>query len=129
MSHYYYHNLLIFQRHALFGILGILLFSCQPKSLPTYFEIDGNYAMLKVSHQTTKSEMSDIKTSLQNIGIDFDYDGTSFFDNGKLQKLNLLVTLPNGKVGSLTADAVNLQFKYYGFIFNAERFKIGEMME
>lgn len=112
---------------AIFIVSTIM--SCQPKSLPTFLETDQNFATVKVSHETTKTEMETIKDSLSKIGIDFDYSGSTFFDDSRLQTLNLAVTLSNGKIGTLTADAVNLQFKYFGFIYNSEKFKIGEIMD
>ena len=44
--------------------LLLLLFSCQPKELPTILEQSEGYALMKVSHQTTKAELSSMVIKL-----------------------------------------------------------------
>lgn len=104
------------------------MLGCSPKELPTIFEFGGKEAKVFFSHETTRNEVKLIADSLSKYGMDMDYTGSSFFENGHLQNLQLQVTLPNGKIGITRADAVSLQFSYYGFIINEQGyFKIGKI--
>lgn len=119
-------------KHLFILLFSISLVACNPKSLPTVFVQKNNYALLKVSHETSKDELQRIKEQLENQDITMDYSSSSFFDNGRLQILKLLVTTPEGHTGQTTADIVNLQFRYYGFKYDkdgAPVFKIGEIQE
>jgi hypothetical protein len=111
-------------------ILGLL--ACNPKSLPTVFVQKDNYALLKISHETTKNELQQIKDQLENQKIMMDYSGSSFFDNDRIQILRLQIITPAGHTGQTNADIVNLQYRYYGFKYDktgSPVFKIGEMPE
>ncbi len=119
-------------KYLSFFLIALFLLACSPKDLPTVFIQQDDYALLKVSHETTKNELKAIKDKLENQGIVIDYFSSSFFDNDQLQILRLIVTTPEGHSGQTTADIVNLQFKYYGFKYNkggAPVFKIGELVE
>lgn len=108
------------------------LLNCQPKELETVFEHEEAYTIVKMSHLTTKDEMTSIKEKLKPSGLDFDYEGSEFFDDGKLRNLQLKLTLPEGSGGMTSADLVTLQFKYWGFIFQKDKkpnLRIGEMTE
>ena len=119
-------------KYLSFFLFALSMPACSPKDLPTVFIQQEGYALLKVSHETTRNELKEIKNQLEKQGIVTDYFSSSFFDNDKLQILRLVVTTPEGHSGQTTADIVNLQFKYYGFKYNkdgAPVFKIGEMVE
>lgn len=101
---------------------------CSPKELPTIFEFGGNEARVCFSHETTTKEIDLIADSLSRYGLNLNYAGSTFFEDGKLQNLQLEVTLPNGRTGITRADAVSLQFSYYGFILNEQGyFRIGKI--
>lgn len=107
-----------------------LLFSCQPKPLPTVFEQDENRVLVKLSYETTKNDLNRIKDGLSASNFDFDYSGSEFFDDGKVQILNLRVSTPEGHTGTTRADVVNLSFKYYGFLYQKDgspTFRIGDV--
>ena len=110
--------------------LLLLLFSCQPKELPTILEQSEGYALMKVSHQTTKAELSSMVIKLAEQGIDIDFSKSEFFEDGKLRNLKLAVKTPDGNSGATSADQVTLQFKYFGFLYQKDgsvSFKIGEI--
>lgn len=94
--------------------------SCTPKSLPTVFEAREGYALLKASHEITKSELQQIKDDLAELGFDMDFSRSQFFDDGKIQRLSLSVLTPEGAAGSTSADLVTLQYKYYGFRYDKQ---------
>ncbi len=111
-------------------VLALSLVSCQPKALPTVFEQKEGYALMKVSHETTKEELIQISEKLKIQKISIDFSASTFFENNRLQNLKLVVTTPNGNKGSCYADQTTLQFKYFGFVFNLHgqpAFKIGEL--
>ena len=113
------------------ALLCIAIFGCTPKELPTVYHITPEIVMVKLSHETDKSTILMIKDSLEKLNIDMDDSGTSYYENARIKNLVLTITTENGNTGRLSADAVNLQFKYYGFIIdkNSGRFKVGEMMD
>lgn len=95
------------------------MLSCQPKNLPTISDIHQDYVEVKISHMTTKEELAEIKSKLSTIcNIEFDYSQSEFFEDGKIQLLKMGVIIPDGNMGSGTADLMTLQFKYYGFEYN-----------
>lgn len=107
-----------------------ILFSCQPKDLPTVFDQSEGYAQMKVSHQTKKEELISISQKLADHGIQIDFSKSEFFEDGKLRNLKLAVKTPDGSNGTTSADLVTLQFKYFGFIYKktgSPTFKIGEI--
>lgn len=119
-------------KYLLLTFLSISLLSCNPKELPTVLIQKDGYALMKVSHQTTRSELAGIQNQLAEQGITLDYSGSSFFDNESLQILKMHVVTPKGHSGQTTADIVNLQYRYYGFLYQEDGqpgFKIGEMPE
>ncbi len=117
------------KRILTFCTIAFLISSCQPKNLPTISDIHSDYAEVKISHMTTKTELNEIKTKLKTISnIDLIYDQSQFFEDGKIQNLKIGVIMPDGTEGSGSADLLNLQFKYYGFEYNSKgnpSFKIG----
>jgi hypothetical protein len=113
-----------------FGALVFLL-SCQ-SNLPTYFEQNQDFALVKFSFSTTKDEMIEIQKKLKGQGIEMDFTGSEFFEDGKLRNLKLKVTTPSGSGGMASADQVTLQFKYFGFKYDKvgdKSFLIGEITE
>lgn len=113
------------------ALLCLPIFGCTPKELPTVYQITPEIVMIKLSHETDKNTISMIKDSLAKLNIIMDDSGTNFYDNDRIRNLVLTITTENGNSGRLSADAVNLQFKYFGFIIdkNSGRFKVGEMMD
>lgn len=117
-------------KHLFIFSLGWLLISCQPKELPTVLDLTEGYALMKVSHQTTKSELKSMAQKLSEMEIEMDYSGSEFYEDDKLQKLKLIIVTPDGNKGVTTADIVALQFRYFGFLYQKEgspSFKIGEI--
>ncbi|MBK9733704.1 MAG: hypothetical protein IPO92_01540 [Saprospiraceae bacterium] len=87
--------------------------------------------LLKLSHQSTKTEMSEFSKAIaMDQGIIMDFSTSEFFEDGKLRKLKLTVILPDNTGGKTSADLTTLQFKYYGFQYQKNGnpiFKIGLM--
>jgi len=111
-------------------IFAISLLSCQPKNLPTILNQSEGYALLKISHETTKDELASITEKLVSQSIQIDYSGSEFYSDGKLKKLSLAVIIPEGNRGVTAADIVALQYRYFGFLYQKEGspvFKIGEI--
>jgi hypothetical protein len=100
--------------------LLLLTLSCTPKSLPTVFEAREGFALLKASHEITKTELQQIKEDLAVMGFDMDYSKSQFFEDGKIQRLTISVLTPEGAAGSTSADLVTLQYKYYGFRYDKQ---------
>lgn len=110
--------------------LLILLASCQPKELPTVLEQSDGYALMKVSHVTTKAELISMAQKLAEQNITIDFSSTEFFEDGKLRNLKLAIKTPEGSSGTTSADLVTLQFKYFGFKYDKDGvpvFQIGEI--
>lgn len=117
-------------KNVLILFLIIFITSCQPKELPTILEQRDGFAMMKISHETVKDELSEMITKLATQDIVVDVKGTEFFENGHVKKLILTVIAPDGSKGVTKADIVALQFRYFGFMYNKEgnpSFKIGEI--
>lgn len=93
------------------------MIACSPKDLPTEFSTSAEASVLKVSHMTTKSELETISKSLLLSDIILEYDQSEFFEDGRLRTLRLKVLTPAGS-GQTSADLTNLQYKYYGFIYD-----------
>jgi len=110
-----------------------ILVSCEPKPLPTYSDIQEDKVIIKVSHETTRSEMATFYRSLkESHNIEFNYTKSTFFEDGKLRILKLYVTLPSGERATTTADLMTLQKNYYGMIYDKSgekgvSFKIGKV--
>lgn len=106
----------------------LLLHSCQPKELPTLTEINDKIVSVKLSHQTTKNELESIASQVSKYNIKMDYSGSTFFEDGKLRILSLIVTTPT-QSGRTNADLMGLQYRYIGFEYEAvqDKFRIGEM--
>jgi hypothetical protein len=118
-------------RIVLISIIGCLI-SCQPKGLPTTFEQKDGYVLVKLSHLTTKAEMTEIAEKAKEQQLVVDFEGSEFFEDGKLRNLKLKVTIPNGSGGMTSADLAKLQFKYWGFRYSRDMkplLKIGEIVE
>lgn len=110
--------------------LLVFLASCQPKDLPTVFTQSEGYAMMKISHETTKTELEQMSVKLAKQGIKIVFSSSEFFEDGKIRNLKLGVETPDGNRGSTSADLVVLQFKYYGFIYQKDGnpvFQIGNI--
>jgi len=104
--------------------------SCSPKELPTILEQGEGYITVKLSHQTTEAEMQNIQKTLAEQGVQFDYEGSVFFEDGRLRQLELTVSIPNVGSGKTRADLMTLQTRYIGFIYHKNQnpvFKIGEI--
>ncbi|MBK9256313.1 MAG: hypothetical protein IPM42_12565 [Saprospiraceae bacterium] len=110
--------------------LVLTIMSCQPKELPTILEQSDGYVLMKLSHQTTKTELESMSIKLANQNIEMDYSNSEFLEDGRLRILKLVVKTPDGSTGTTSADIVNLQYKYFGFLYDkagAPVFRIGEM--
>lgn len=100
-------------------LITLLFSSCQPKDLPTILDIHEDYAAVKISHMTTKSELELIKSKLSSTAnIQFEFNQSDFFENGNIQSLKMSIVTPEGAKGSGSADLMTLQYKYYGFEYN-----------
>jgi len=110
--------------------LLFLFSSCQPKDLPTVLTQSEGYALMKISHETTKKELTEMAQKLTEQGIKIDFSSSEFFEDGKLRSLKLGVETPDGNRGSTSADLVVLQFNYYGFLYQKDGnpvFQIGNI--
>lgn len=94
-----------------------LTISCSPKELPTLFENTEDKIVVKLSHQTTKAEIDNIIAELKNKNIQMDVTGSKFLDDNRLRSLKMAAVWPDGMGGTITADLMNLQFKYCGFVY------------
>ncbi len=107
------------------------LFACTPKSLPTVISITDEKVEVKLSYMSTKSDLEEIVTQLKDKEqINLDYSKSTFFENGKLRDVALIVTLPSGKIGKASAMLAHIENQYFGFFLDKstdgeERFKIG----
>jgi hypothetical protein len=89
--------------------------SCQPKALPTLWEVSDKVVTAKFSHQTSRAEIGKITQSLQqDFGVSLITDGTTYLENDRLQDLNMLVQTSAGNAGKASARLSNLQYTYYG---------------
>jgi hypothetical protein len=93
----------------------LFICSCKPKELPTIMHIDKDEITMKVSHQTTETEMINFKNQVNEFGVQLDFSKSVFFDDGKLRILSFAVSFPTGQIGTASADLMNLQHKYHGF--------------
>ena len=117
---------------SIFLLFWVVVFcpSCAPKELPTILEQGDGFITVKLSHQTTESEMQNIQATLAEKRVQFDYNGSVFFENGRLRQLELTVSIPNVGSGRTRADLMTLQTRYIGFVYNKNQnpvFKIGEI--
>ena len=99
-----------------------LLTSCGgPKELPTITKYEATHAEVKLSHETTKAEMDEIIIALDSqYKAQFSYEGSRFFDNGKLRDLKMRILLSSGQSGKGSAMLAHLEYKYYGFVFDIQ---------
>ncbi len=105
-------------KNILLAFLCVTIISCQPKDLPTVVDIQSDYALVKISHMTTKAELEKIKNDLKTIThLDFEYGASTFFEDGKLKTLAYGIKGNIGS-GSATADLMSIQFHYYGLIYD-----------
>jgi hypothetical protein len=111
-------------------ILFVIVLGCKPKSLPTKFKIDSESVGLYLSHETSKNELDSISLVLKENDILMSYEGSVFFEEGKLRILKLFVQTPDHS-GRTSADLVALQFRYIGFEYNklSGELMIGEMQK
>jgi len=102
--------------------------SCKPKILPTVTKVTPDEVIAKFSHMTTMGEIAHVAILCAQNDINFQYAGTEFFEDNRVKKLMIQVTLPNGQTGKMSADITNLQYKYYGFMYNSNGyFKVGQL--
>lgn len=102
-------------------LLSTLIISCAPKDLPTVVKVEDNYALVKMSHMTTETELESIKKQLRETAdIEFNYSPSIFLEDGHLQQLVFQIKLPNGTRGTASADLMKLQFNYCGFMYNPD---------
>ena len=116
--------------YKIFILIGLMVFSvsCEPKNLPTVIDVKPEEVVIKFSHMSTMQEITNAAILCLQQNIDMQFTGTEFFDDGRVRKLALQVTLQNGQKGVTSADLATLQFKYYGFIIRKDgRFKIGHL--
>ena len=100
-------------------VLGFLMVGCAPKDLPTIKEIKSDYALVKISHQTTKKELLEIQQELLDVAnIGFNFSKSTFLEDGQIQNLAFIVSLPDASRGAATADLLKLQFNYAGFKYD-----------
>lgn len=110
------------------SILCLVMTSCEPKVLPTVIDVQPSEITVKFSHMSTMMEVAQAAMFCSEQGVDMQYVGSEFFDDGRIRKLSLQVTLPNKSGGKTSADVTNLQYSYYGFTLSKEgRFKIGQL--
>jgi hypothetical protein len=111
-------------------ILLQIIVGCQPKELPTMIEINDKIVKVKLSHQTTKAELETISQQVVKYGVTMDYSSSTFFDDGKLRILSLLVTTPTHS-GKTNSDLMGIQYRYVGFEYDPinNLFGIGEMVK
>lgn len=75
-------------------------------------------AHVKVTHETTKAELIALKKNLfSNTNSILSYDGSTFFENDKINYLDLAIKLSNGAGGKTKASNAQLKESAYGFIF------------
>lgn len=110
------------------SILFFVITSCKPKDLPTVIDVQPSEITVKFSHMSMMSEVTQAAIACSELGINMQFVGSEFFEDGRIRKLSLKVTLPNGSGGKTSADITNLQYSYYGFTLSKEgRFKIGQL--
>ncbi|MBK6783533.1 MAG: hypothetical protein IPG79_07065 [Saprospiraceae bacterium] len=115
-------------RTFLFFSFVFLLSSCEPKVLPTVIEFKQDQVMVKFSHMSTMAEFAQAAIQCNERNINMQYAGSEFFEDGRVKKLAIQLTMPNGKSGNTTADLTTLQYKYYGFmVADNGYFKIGHI--
>ena len=109
-------NNLIF---PLIFLCSFFIISCAAKELPTIREISSERVLIKLSHQSTKSEMQGIQKELLEVAdVQFNFGKSEFLEDGKLQYLRFSVLLPDGTRGAATADLIKLQYHYCGFLID-----------
>lgn len=112
----------------LFMSIIVVYSSCKPKDLPTIKSVTQNEVIAKFSHMSTMADISEVAYLCLQNNIDFQYVGTEFYEDNRLKTLKIQVTLPNGQTGKMSADITNLQYKYYGFVYNSNgHFKVGQL--
>jgi hypothetical protein len=109
-------------------ILLQMVCGCMPKELPTMTEINDKMIKVKLSHQTTKGELETISRQVANYGVRMEYGNSTFFEDGKLRILSLVVTTPTHS-GKTSSDLMGIQYRYVGFEYDPinNLFGIGEM--
>lgn len=119
-------------KNYFFLCLTFLLLNCNG-SLETDYSITSEQVFLKITSNTTLSELTQISSELmekKNILVDF---AQSDFDkDGFIQKLDISVDCNDGMKGSTSANIVSLRIKPFGFLRDyreeAEHpFEIGSM--
>lgn len=117
----------MYKLSLLIGLFSILT-SCEPKVLPTVVDVRPEEVFIKFSHMSNMAEIAEAAMLCAQQNINMQYAGSEFFDDGRLRKLALQVTLPGGQAGTTSADLATLQFKYYGFKTGKDGyFKIGHL--
>ena len=100
-------------------LLGLLIISCSPKELPTIVSMDTNKIEVKLSHQTSRSEIESVQKILkENYNTELDMSKSTFFEDGKIRDLALQVRASDGTGGTVNAMLSSLQYVYAGFELN-----------
>jgi hypothetical protein len=106
----------------------IFLSSCEPKVLPTVIDFKPDQVIVKLSHMSTMADFAQAAMQCNQRNINMQYAGSEFFEDGRVKKLAIQLTMPNGQSGNTTADLTTLQYKYYGFMVSDNGyFKIGHI--
>ncbi len=117
---------------SLLFLLLISFIGCQPKDLPTQIKVGTDTAFLRISHMTTFEELQKAVAEFKSQGIDIGTEGSTFYENKKIQNLIFTVRMPDGTSGGCMADIVKLQFSYQGFEYNIKgdgKLKVGNLSE
>lgn len=117
-------------RFGLLNLACMVLFSCDPKELPTRFIDTSDRIVVGLSHQTTRGDLRSIQDSLAKKEIIIDVTGSEFFENEHLRVLVLKVVFPGGAGGKTRADLMTLQHQFVGFEFDKAKtpgFVIGQL--
>lgn len=108
--------------------ISVIMSSCEPKVLPTVLDFQPEQVIVKFSHMSTMGDFAQAAMQCAERNINMQYAGSEFFEDGRVKKLAIQVTLPSGKSGTTKADLSTIQFKYYGFMIgNNGYFKIGHV--
>lgn len=103
-------------RFLVFILFVIGMIGCTPKDLPTVINTSNDKIEVKLSYMSTKTELDSLKEELKiKYNIDFQFEGSRFFENGNLRDLNIKLVLPNGSGGKASALLATLETKYFGF--------------
>ena len=98
--------------------MGIFLLSCAEEK-STKYSTDSEKVYLLITENTTEGELTKIASEFKtekNIMVDF--SESRFFENGKIQSLNLKVDCNDDFKGSTKSSVQDLETNNYGFVRN-----------